>query len=83
MTGILPFAQLSGSLSPNAQLSGSLSANARVYNGPTEFIPTDEDQIAHVGGCFTPRNLIFRAIPYREVDNEAGGRTAYIGGGQS
>lgn len=79
MSDIFPLENLSGTLSEKEQLNGHLSGN-RVYKGPTEFNPTNDDQTIFTGGYLVMDNLLIHSISYREEDNSAGGKTAYIGG---
>lgn len=57
-----------------------LSQSPDVYAGDTVVIPTDADQILETEGLLMPDDVSVKKIPFMEVSNSKGGKTATIGG---
>lgn len=52
-----------------------------LYDGSYEVTPlVNADTIMRSSGTYLNRDVVLKAIPYQEVSNESGGKTATIGG---
>lgn len=50
------------------------------YAGPYTLTPTGETQTLHTANLRMAQNVTIQPIPYTEVSNASGGKTAIIGG---
>lgn len=66
---------------PSTVLSGSITFGGEsyeVYDGPYEFTPKTEEQIAYTENKRAKQDIIIEEIPYFESDNLSGGKTVTI-----
>lgn len=58
----------------------ALRASPDVYAGTTVIVPGDTDQTLETEGLLMPDDVSVKKIPFMEVSNSKGGKTATIGG---
>lgn len=60
--------------------SGGGGTEGEEYPGPYTVTPTRENQVLRTAQKVAARNITVFEIPYNEVSNPSGGKTATIGG---
>lgn len=84
--GSLPAGGAAGQyLRKNSSSEGDAAwATLPVYDGSYEVTPlVNADTIMQTRGTYLDRDVVLRAIPYQEVSNLSGGKTATIGGNEN
>ena len=70
---------LSGTVSTKSTLQGSIQLGAPQYEGSYQITPAVTEQVIQTGRRAMMKDITILGIPYQEVTNLSGGKTATIG----
>ena len=70
---------LSGTVSTKVTLQGTIQLGVPQYEGSYEVTPAITEQVIQTGRRTMMKDITILGIPYQEVTNLSGGKTATIG----